>query len=225
RLIRGILFASIGWTAGYTARRAFMTLTFATRIILIATAIFLIGGESARAQPAMSCVTSSVANTLRAEGLAELTRDFLITCTGGVPTAAGSPVPSVDIRISLNTTVTSRQLAGSWSEALLLIDEPAPGAQRICGTAGDVEPNTGVCTITGTGTGAGVYSGAAGRPNVFQGFQEGSNVVLWTALPIDPPGASGSRVIRITNIRANANALGAAGPSAPPVSVFETISP
>jgi hypothetical protein len=190
---------------------------------LIVASLFLGAGQTARAQ--LSCFTSGGVNSpMRAEGLSEVSNDFIITCVGGVATAAGLPVQTVDIRIFLNTAVTSRKLAGSWSEALLLIDEPAPGVQRMCGTSGDTEPIAGVCSITGTGTGAGVYSGASGRPNVFQGFQETANSILWTGVPVDPPGASGFRVIRLTNLRANANALGVAGSNATPVSVFATVT-
>jgi len=71
----------------------------------------------------------------------------------------------------------------------------------------------------------GVYNGTAGRPNVFQGKPTSSNSVTFLGVPVDPPGASASRVLRITNIRANANALGVAGPSATPTPIVETVSP
>jgi hypothetical protein len=44
--------------------------------------------------------------------------------------------------------------------------------------------------------------------NVFQGFQNGVNSVAWLGVPIDAPGTTGFRVIRITNVRANACLLG-----------------
>jgi len=44
--------------------------------------------------------------------------------------------------------------------------------------------------------------------NVFQGLQNGANSVVWLGVPIDAPGTTGTRVIRITNIRANACQLG-----------------
>ncbi len=64
----------------------------------------------------------------------------------------------------------------------------------------------GICAISGTADGAGVYSGAAGRPNVFQGVRAGDNVIDFLGVPLDPPGASG-RTLRIVNIRANASQL------------------
>jgi hypothetical protein len=45
-------------------------------------------------------------------------------------------------------------------------------------------------------------------PNVFQGRQVGANSLIWLGVPIDPPGSNFTRIIRITNVRANANQLG-----------------
>src|SRR5712692_1673287 len=84
---------------------------------------------------------------------------------------------------------------------------------------------SGVCTgITGTGTGAGVYTGTGGRANVFQGQLAGSNSIVFLGVPFDPPGAMAPRVIRITNVRANANALDIGGPNALPARVIEVVS-
>jgi hypothetical protein len=44
--------------------------------------------------------------------------------------------------------------------------------------------------------------------NVFQGIQNSVNSVSWLGVPIDAPGTTGFRVIRITNVRANACNLG-----------------
>src|SRR6266699_4705156 len=193
-------------------------------LIPFTAAMWVASAGPAAAQTPFQCFANGVATPARAEVLAELVGDLIVTCVGGTPTAQGSAVPSVNIQVFLNTAVTSKLLAGNWSEALLLIDEPTPAAQRMCGTSGDVESQPGTCTVTGTGTGAGVYSGATARPNVFQATQAASNSLLWTGVPVDPPGNSGSRVIRITNIRANASALGVAGANATPTSVIETIS-
>jgi hypothetical protein len=62
----------------------------------------------------------------------------------------------------------------------------------------------------------GPYNGAAGRYNIFQGTQNGANSVVWNGVPIDSPGTAtvngttvlNTRVIRITNVRANACLLG-----------------
>ncbi len=179
--------------------------------------------EPAIAQSPFQCsANAGVATPARFEGLAEPVGDFVITCTGGAPTTAGSPIRTVNFTVFLNTSVTSRNLASGRSEALLLMDEPIPSTQRVCGTPGDAEAG-GVCTITGTGTGSGDFNGTPGRPNVFQGIQNGNSVTFF-GIPIDPPGGGASRVIRIVNIRANAHALGLGVPGSPPTPIMASLS-
>jgi hypothetical protein len=182
-----------------------------------AVAVFLLGWPGLAGAAALSCSASVAAPpTLRAEGLAELTGDLVLTCTGGTPTATGAQVPKVNISVFVNATPTSRVLSGSWAEPLLLVDEPAPAAQRAC------QHPTGICSTVGNGTGAGIYDGTPGHPNVYQGQQSG-NSISWPGVPIDPPG-TGSRVIRMTNIRVNASALAGSSPAPPPVSALVTTS-
>jgi hypothetical protein len=61
--------------------------------------------------------------------------------------------------------------------------------------------------------------------NVFQAIQTTSNSVTFIGVPIDPPGTVGNRIVRITNVRGNANALGVAGANATPTPIVETVSP
>ena len=162
---------------------------------------------------AFSCVgNAGVPPIVRAEGLTELVGDLVLNCTGGTPTAAGNPVPQANVQIFLNTNVTSRRVSDPWSEALLMIDEPSAAAQRYCSVNGG-------CAITGVGAAAGSdgfvdgvdydeTSGTGTVPNVYQGRNAGANSIVWLGVPIDPPGTNATRVIRITNIRANANQLG-----------------
>ncbi len=74
----------------------------------------------------------------------------------------------------------------------------AGGAATTCGSAGASAANTYGC----------------GRPNVFQG-REGTqqnpgqfNSTVFLGVPMDPPGTTTNRTIRITNVRANAVAVG-----------------
>ena len=215
---------------------------FRRMIPVFAVIAFLLGSAvTASAQQTLSCVTNGGVNTpMRAEGLTEQTGDFLVTCTGGTPTPPGQKVPQVNIQIFLNTAITSRLMNASStlpqpSEAVLLLDEPGPGFQYGCGAS--------ICINAGTGNGApAVLTGAAqtvetaptvppqsnflpaANRNVFQGLQTASNSITWLGIPIDPPGTSGSRIIRITNLRGNANALGVSGTNVAPVSVFATIT-
>lgn len=179
---------------------------------VLAVASLMFGAAaSANAQPAFSCSTNAgVPPIVRAEGLTELVGDLILNCTGGVPTAANAPVPQVNFQIFLNTNVTSRLLtsSGNWSEALLMIDEPAGTSS----TAGNLNycPNTNGtgCTAAGVGTPGGISYLNGTNPNVYQGRQSGANSLVWLGVPIDPPGTTATRIIRITNVRANANQLG-----------------
>lgn len=185
-----------------------------------------VGSTAANAQGTFTCsATGGVPNIVRAEGITELLGDLVLNCTGGSPTLAGSPIPQQNVQISTNTNITSRIVgAGNISEALLLIDEPFPAnsAQVVpfgtpantgqtIGQRGCLANNNTNCQITSLGLGVGAtgsYNGTAGHPNIFQGVQNGVNAIAWTGVPIDAPGTAGTRVIRITNIRANAFQLG-----------------
>ncbi len=188
--------------------------------------------------PAFACVANAgVPPIVRSEGVTELVGDLILNCTGGTPTPAGVPIPLSNIQIFLNTNITSRLLNSSnVSEADLLIDEPYPAGAANPSTAPSVvgAPQTQLacqalnstnCAITGVGatgvspTGVGPigangpYNGSAGHYNIFQGFQNGVNSVAWLGVPIDAPGTNtagqlNTRVIRITNVRANACLLG-----------------
>jgi uncharacterized repeat protein (TIGR01451 family) len=165
----------------------------------------------------VTCTSSApVPPTVRSSGITELVGDVVLVCTGGTSTANGTTVPLLSVQVFLNTNVTSRLLAdpAGWSEALLIIDEPPPQSQRVCATA------NGACSITGKGTGIGIYDGSLARPNVFQGKQSGANSIVWSNIPFDPPGAN-NRILRITNIRANASGLGVSQTS---TQIIESVS-
>jgi len=182
-------------------------------LAVVALAFGAASTANAQQVAAFSCVgNAGVPPIVRAEGLTELVGDLVLNCTGGTPTAAGNPVPQANVQIFLNTNVTSRLVSDPWSEALLMIDEPSAAAQRYCSVNGG-------CAITGVGAAAGSdgfvdgvdydeTSGTGTVPNVYQGRNAGANSIVWLGVPIDPPGTNATRVIRITNIRANANQLG-----------------
>jgi hypothetical protein len=181
-------------------------------LAVVALAFGAASTANAQQVAAFACVgNAGVPPIVRAEGLTELVGDLVLNCNGGTPTAAGSPVPQANVQIFLNTNVTSRLTNDPWSEALLMIDEPSSAAQRYCSVNGG-------CAITGVGSAAGFdgvvdgvdYDQASGGtvPNVFQGRNSGANSIVWLGVPIDPPGTNATRIIRITNVRANANQLG-----------------
>jgi hypothetical protein len=136
----------------------------------------------------------AVTPTLRSEGFTELTGDIVIICSGGSPAAIGSTIPTANITLFLNTTVTSRLLPTSSttnataSEALLLVDEPGsqlagygPQApQTICTNAGVAVPQVGaglggcveevgITTTTPAGPSAGVPILASSASALFVG--------------------------------------------------------
>jgi len=195
-------------------------------LLAFAVVALLLGmGTSAYAQntPAFACTANAgVPPIVRAEGIAELVGDLILNCTGGTFTPAGLPIPQSNVQIFLNTNVTSRTYAGNLSEAILTIDEPFPAGTQVPTTAtsstgspttqlGCQAINSSNCLIISSGSGVGAtgsYNGSAGHFNVFQGSQNGPSQVVWLGVPIDAPATAGTRVIRITNVRANACQLG-----------------
>jgi hypothetical protein len=182
--------------------------------VLAVFALMLMSAVSANAQgPAFSCFANAgVPPIVRAEGITELVGDILLNCTGGTPTPAGQPIPAVNIQIFLNTPVTSKLVSGSTlTEALLFLDDPGP---QNLGNPTQAPCTLSVCTNVGNGTGAGYYVGQAPgntNVNVFQAqtVAGNPNSLLWIGVPIDPPGSVGTRIIRITNVRAYAAQFGA----------------
>ncbi len=155
----------------------------------------------------MSCSSRPISpSSVRLEGYTELLGDLSIICTGGTPTASGTPVATGDITVTLSVPVTNRKNAtDSFIDALILVDEPHSVVNpnvplTLCGASG-VD-----CNITGTGNGAGVYSGASNRPNVFQGELTGTNTVRFR-MPVDAPGGSNQRIFRIVNLRGDASGM------------------
>ena len=182
---------------------------------------------SASAQTFSCNGNAGVPPLVRAEGLTELVGDLVLNCTGGTSTPSGGAVPQVNVQIFLNTNVTSRLTSTSatgsaFNDALLMIDDPTAANQRLCLAAvtSGIPTNSGAgtsCALTGTGAvgsigvpGGIVYNSASPStvPNTFQGQATGANSIVWLGVPVDPPGSTGTRVIRIVNVRANANQLG-----------------
>jgi len=211
---------------------------FRRSFIVLAALALLIGTVTTASAANMSCVAGGATPTqMRAEGETELAGDLVITCNGGTPTDPGyisggvavNSVPTANIEVSLNTSLTSRILesATNGSEALLLINEPAVATQKLCTVAA-----LATCGMLGQGalatdpynTGTLAVNGSGQAYNVFQGQQVNSGSVTFNGVPIDAPGTQQTLVIRITNIRANANGLGVTSVNAPPISVTGTIS-
>lgn len=175
-------------------------------ILALAVVALLTGAVStASAQPFTCNATAAVPTLMRSEGLSELAGDIVLQCAGTLP---ASSLNSANISVFLgNTTITSRILDSTTnvSEVLLLIDEP----------------NTG-------NVGAPDYILAGDGKNVFQGFISG-NQVTFIGIPVVPQASLGtnvtSRVFRISNLRANASAVGTGASGTPgQVTAFVSIA-
>jgi len=141
-----------------------------SRIALAAlTLIVLLFTPGLQAQGPFTCTASATSIAVRAEGLAELVGDYVLTCTGGT---SGQPL-AMAVQIFANTNITSRILSPpDGVEALLLIDGPPYGPSNVV---------TGKLVATG-------------------------NSVIFSPVNITQPG-SGTRTLRIVNVRVNAQQL------------------
>jgi len=180
------------------------------------------GGVTGEGTNLVCVAGTAVPPQLRTEGYTELVGDITLVCTGGSAPVIGAAVPLANVVVNLQGTITSR-LIGNGSEALLMIDEP--GAAGL-GGVGPAEtqylcpnPLSGcqawVGTVTNSGgTGVDIVTAAGATtpaPNVFQGVTNGGQVTFF-GVPILPPVTSGtSRVLRITNLRVNANGITGGG--------------
>jgi uncharacterized protein (TIGR03437 family) len=96
--------------------------------------------------------------------------------------------------ISSNAAFSSKLLSNgtrsdlSWTDSLLLVDDPSAEAQTAC-----VAPSSLTCPRAAGETG----------PNVFQGRQLQDNLLVFSNVSIDAPGPDGTRLLRVTNVRAN----------------------
>ena len=204
-------------------------------LALAAVAVLLgLGSSTAYAQGAFTCNTNAGSpNIVRGEGVAELVGDLILNCTGGQPARAGTFIPLSNVQVSLNTNITSRIISASSqaSEALILIDEPYPSLATENPSSAGKPPlgltnsqqgcfanNNTNCRIISVGVGVGAVGSYNGYTNflsegphynVFQGYSgPNPSTLAWQGVPIDAPGTAGTRVIRITNVRANACLLG-----------------
>lgn len=181
--------------------------------LCIAMIVIFAGSGRAQIKPApFTCtVSQSTQPIIRKEGITELIGDLTLACTGGTPTAAGQPVPTLNIIVALNTGMTSPIIVpkSAFTSALLAIDDAAPVNQVLA----PVNAGSGL-SYPGTlsGTGSGINYAGGGVPNFFVGAQANVNTVTWLGVPVDPSG-NGTRTLRLTNIRANAAGLGTPVPN------------
>ena len=168
-------------------------------------------GQTA-AQPLLFCsVNSGVPPLARGEGNAEYASDVVLVCTGGDPLAPLLVNFQLFASVALTSNVTDPP--AQETEALLLIDEPLPAALN----------NSNGYPYTGQVKGQpGVPAGDPGSGNVYQGVVASANAVAWLSVPFVPPGDSGQRIIRLTNIRVAASTVAAS--TAVPVEAYISVT-
>lgn len=180
----------------------------------------------------------------------------IIPNLGNGGATANPTATQTNIIITLPQPVTSRLVPGpsgsgegQVSEALLMIDEPNSGLPAPI-TGFGPQAGFNVCATPLTGCGEFVFTQFAPNPtpppntvpyqtgvasptapytpgpNVFQGVVAGNQVTFF-GIPIVPPGTTGSRVFRITNVRTNASGLTAGASVIANVSVtgFTIVNP
>jgi hypothetical protein len=131
----------------------------------------------------LACLATSSPTQARTAGVTEDFGDVVLGCTGGTPTAAGQPIPLLNIRLTSSAPLTNRVFANGTADVLLLIDEPFPASPfptGIAGLAGNSGPQqfcvangTADCELTGTGGSTNPYLNTL---NVFQGYAGTSGV-------------------------------------------------
>jgi hypothetical protein len=183
------------------------------------------GSASAQTLNGITCfANASTPLQDRAEGITELVGDLVLSCTGGTVTPFNQPVPTVNITVALNTQVTSRLVNNSTTitESILMIDDYAPGSQVLCPATAINNFGNFTCAtqVNGSGLGGGSqFKGTYNGANVYQGILTAQNQITFFNVPVDPPGPqvffnnntniTPTLTLRITNVRANASALGA----------------
>jgi len=191
-------------------------LAFAALVLVLGSTV----PASAQVGPQVTCsVNTSVAPTLRHEGLTELVGDILLTCQGvpgSTPLTSGY-LPQANISVSLGGTLSTSTI-GPGLDALLLVDDPTPSEMVVCGS-----PSNGLlCQDAADG---GQSFKTNGEYNVFQGVSggPGTNSITFLGVPVDVP-ATGQLTYRITNIRIQGPSVPAGAFGLTPVYAFVSSS-
>jgi uncharacterized protein (TIGR03437 family) len=156
--------------------------------------------DSAVAQSgSIQCQPSSPAvPDIRRVSRTDFVGDVTLACSGGDP----NTVQFISLSVSLNANITS-DITGPGAdetEALLLIDDPQPGATN---TSNGMQYTGQVKGTPGVVPGFGGGPGAPGSGNVYQGMRTG-NGLSWSGIPFVPAPAGSLRILRLTNIRVEA---------------------
>jgi hypothetical protein len=154
------------------------------RKLFLALAVLVLVLTTVASAQTYHCDASAGSPLIRSEGIAEIVGDIVLNCSGNVPTGG----IQANIRVQLNTNITSNVLSGSTLDAVLLVDELASNATPWRGRY-PTFPDY--------------------RQNIFQGTRISDTEVEFNGVVLSASGSSaGIQQIRIKNVRANASALG-----------------
>ena len=171
-------------------------------------ALILVWGSPSRAIAAVTCQASSTPGAVRAEGVAELVADIVLSCTSTSP-AAGEEYQRVSINVDLNVNVTNNR-----------------------GFGFGIDVTDAVLVVNGNNTASPVRFSVLGGPNPrFPMPQYGrlasNRRLVWEQVNVPIPSASNfpaTTTLRITNIRANVSQLDVDPDSLPPPAVTASVS-
>jgi len=152
------------------------------KLMLALLAGVLLFATVASADP-FSCNATAVPTLVRSEGIAEMMGDVLLRCDGTVPTAG----ILANIRLRLTTNITSNPAGGTSAlESVLILDEG----------------------LTAMGLAFRGYDYNNGSQNVYQAAKISDDEIEWAGVYLAGANSNPFKVIRITNVRGNAQALG-----------------
>jgi hypothetical protein len=168
--------------------------------------VLLFGTAQTASAQAFSCVAAASPTIMRAEGVADLTGDIVLNCTGGTPTGAGVPVPLYTLNVQLNTNITNRILetTTNFTDAVLIIDN----ATTLNFDLDSVTAGNQIFSLAATPINGVVPNGdwAAGtQRNAYLGRRVSDNTVAFGNVALDP--SATTRTITIRNIRANGSGI------------------
>jgi hypothetical protein len=155
----------------------------------------LLFASSARSAVDYYCSASAVPTLVRAESLAEFVGDVRLACAGTIPNPTAPLV--VNIRMTLSTNITSHILQlGPYgvTEAAMVLNGGLPSGFK---GYSSVSPLT-------------WYTD--GSQNVYQAVRISDTEVEWQGVMLAAPGGDPISEILLTNVRANASAVGTNAP-------------
>jgi hypothetical protein len=178
---------------------------FRTKFLVLALVLAALVGASGTAygqgfhpgvNASLSCVAAAVPAQSRAEGIAELLGDIVVSCSLLNPTTGFPPSVNANIAVTLNVNVTNNRdfgAGGEVTDAVVIMNE-------VYGTS-PITP-TAAATLSGI---------VPNHPLPQYGTRTSINTIQWSGVILPVPGVSGNpgvTVIRVSNMRGNVSQLG-----------------